>query len=73
MIIYASYRTDIPSFYGEWFYNRAKEGYLLVRNPSGIENNEYFIIPYDCDIGYNKYEKGGGKENGNIRIFYKKR
>lgn len=33
MIIYASYRTDIPAFYGEWFYNRAKEGYLLVRNP----------------------------------------
>lgn len=33
MIISASRRTDIPSFYSEWFYNRIKEGYVLVRNP----------------------------------------
>lgn len=58
---------------GEYEIFPKKKVNLLVRNPSGIENNEYFIIPYDCDIGYNKYEKGGGKENGNIRIFYKTR
>jgi len=33
MIISASRRTDIPSFYSDWFYNRIKEGYVLVRNP----------------------------------------
>ena len=33
MIISASRRTDIPAFYGEWFINRLKAGYLLVRNP----------------------------------------
>ena len=33
MIISASRRTDIPAFYSEWFYNRIKEGYVLVRNP----------------------------------------
>ena len=33
MIISASRRTDIPSFYSEWFYNRLREGYVLVRNP----------------------------------------
>jgi len=33
MIISASRRTDIPSYYSEWFFNRIKEGYLLVRNP----------------------------------------
>lgn len=33
MIISASRRTDIPSYYSEWFYNRIQEGYVLVRNP----------------------------------------
>ncbi len=33
MIISASRRTDIPSYYSEWFCNRLEEGYVLVRNP----------------------------------------
>lgn len=33
MIISASRRTDIPAFYGDWFLNRIKEGYVLVPNP----------------------------------------
>lgn len=33
MLISASRRTDIPAFYAEWFFNRIKEGYVLVRNP----------------------------------------
>lgn len=33
MIISASRRTDIPSYYSEWFFNRLKEEYVLVRNP----------------------------------------
>lgn len=33
MIISASRRTDIPSYYSEWFFNRLKEGYVFVRNP----------------------------------------
>ncbi|MDR2741171.1 MAG: DUF1848 domain-containing protein [Treponema sp.] len=33
MIISASRRTDIPAFFGEWFYNRLKEKRVLVRNP----------------------------------------
>ncbi|MBB4197641.1 hypothetical protein CCR94_13090 [Rhodoblastus sphagnicola] len=33
MIISASRRTDIPAFYAEWFMNRVREEYLLVRNP----------------------------------------
>lgn len=32
MIVSASRRTDIPAFYAEWFFNRLKEGYVLVRN-----------------------------------------
>lgn len=33
MIISASRRTDIPTYFSEWFYNRVKEGFLYVRNP----------------------------------------
>ncbi len=33
MIISASRRTDIPSYYSEWLINRLKEGYVYVRNP----------------------------------------
>lgn len=33
MIISAGRRTDIPAFYSEWFFNRIKEGFVLVPNP----------------------------------------
>ena len=33
MIISASRRTDIPSYYSEWFLERVKEKYVLVKNP----------------------------------------
>ncbi|MGE4563516.1 MAG: DUF1848 domain-containing protein [Victivallaceae bacterium] len=33
MIISVSRRTDIPAFYGEWFANRLREKFALVRNP----------------------------------------
>ena len=33
MILSVSRRTDIPAYYSDWFYNRIKEGYCLVRNP----------------------------------------
>ena len=33
MIRSASRRTDLPAFYSEWFFQRLKEGYVLVRNP----------------------------------------
>lgn len=33
MIISASRRTDIPAFYADWFMNRIRAGFVLVRNP----------------------------------------
>ena len=33
MILNTGQRTDIPAFFPEWFANRIKEGYVLVRNP----------------------------------------
>jgi hypothetical protein len=35
MIISASYKTDIPTFYGEWFINRLRAGYCKTVNPYG--------------------------------------
>ena len=36
MILSVSRRTDIPSYYSEWFFNRIKEGYAYVRNPMNV-------------------------------------
>ncbi|MDR0874609.1 MAG: DUF1848 domain-containing protein [Clostridiales Family XIII bacterium] len=36
MIISASRRTDIPSYYSDWLYNRIKEEFVLVRNPMNV-------------------------------------
>lgn len=33
MIISASRRTDIPAFYSNWFLNRVRDGFVMVRNP----------------------------------------
>lgn len=41
MIISASYKTDIPAFYGEWFIKRLSAGYCKARNAF---NNKPFEI-----------------------------
>lgn len=33
MIIQTGLRTDIPAFYSQWFVNRLRAGYVLVRSP----------------------------------------
>ncbi|MXW90805.1 MAG: DUF1848 domain-containing protein [Rhodospirillaceae bacterium] len=35
MIVSASYRTDIPAFYADWFLNRVAAGAVRFRNPFG--------------------------------------
>jgi len=39
VIISASYRTDIPAFYGSWFLNRLEAGYCLTVNPYGRQTH----------------------------------
>ena len=46
MIVSASYRTDIPAFYGNWFLNRLKVGFCRVRNPY---SNQTYDVPLDPD------------------------
>ena len=51
MIIQTGNRTDIPAFYSEWFANRLKEGYVLVRNPfNPISVTRYRLDPSVVDL-----------------------
>ncbi len=57
MIISASRRTDIPSFYSKWFYNRIAEGNVLVRNPMNIHQvSKINLLPnvVDCIVFWTK-------------------
>lgn len=57
MIISASRRTDIPAFYSDWFFNRIKEGYVLVRNPMNIHRvSKITLSPnvVDCIVFWTK-------------------
>lgn len=50
MIISASRRTDIPAFFSDWFINRLKEGYVLVKNPMNANQvNKIILRPETCD------------------------
>lgn len=51
MIIQAGMRTDIPAFYSEWFINRLREGYVLVRNPYDQNSvTKYILSPEVVDL-----------------------
>ena len=44
-------RTDIPAFYSEWFINRIKEGFVLVRNPyNPVQVTRYSLSPDVVDL-----------------------
>ncbi len=60
MIISASRRTDIPAFFSEWFFNRIKEGYLLVRNPMNSHQISHINLSpmvVDCIVFWSKNPK----------------
>lgn len=49
MIVSASYRTDIPAFYGDWFVERLRRGYCRVANPYGGPPSTVSLDPSDVD------------------------
>ena len=49
MIVSASYRTDIPAFYGDWFMKRLAAGHALVANPYGGKPYRVSLAPEDVD------------------------
>lgn len=51
MIISASRRTDIPAFYSEWFINRIRQEYVLVRNPFNAKQiKRVSLTPQDVAV-----------------------
>ncbi|NFF79482.1 DUF1848 domain-containing protein [Clostridium sporogenes] len=60
MILSVSRRTDIPAFYSEWFFNRIKEGVVLVRNPFNAKQiSRINLSPkvIDCIVFWTKNPK----------------
>lgn len=51
MIISASRRTDIPTYYSDWFFNRIKEGYVCVRNPMNMHQISKILLSPDVVDG----------------------
>jgi hypothetical protein len=50
MIVSASYKTDIPAFYGEWFEKRLEAGYCMVANPYNRRQvRRVSLLPEDVD------------------------
>ena len=49
MIISASYKTDIPTFYGEWFMNRLRSGYCKMVNPYSQQVYRVDLTPQSVD------------------------
>ena len=49
MIISASYKTDIPTFYGEWFINRLRAGYCKTVNPYNLRISKVSLRPENVD------------------------
>ena len=55
-IISVSRRTDIPAFYGDWFFGRLKEGFAGVVNPYGGRKYIVSLNPQDvvCFVFWSK-------------------
>ena len=49
MIVSASYRTDIPAFYGEWFQACLARGYALVASPYGGPDYRVALAPEEAE------------------------
>lgn len=49
IIISASYKTDIPAFYGDWFMNRLEAGFCRMVNPYGGQITTVPLTPGAVD------------------------
>jgi len=61
MILSVSRRCDIPAFFGEWFMNRLKEGFVCVRNPYRHSSVSKIILSpqtIDCIVFWTKNPSG---------------
>lgn len=49
MIVSASYRTDVPAYYGDWFMKRLAAGHALVASPYGAKPYRVSLVPGEVD------------------------
>ncbi len=49
MIISASYKTDIPTFYGDWFMNRLRVGFCKMINPYNRTAIKVSLLPGEAE------------------------
>jgi Domain of unknown function (DUF1848) len=49
MLISVSYKTDIPTFYGDWFISRLRAGYCKTLNPYNREIQRVSLLREDVD------------------------
>ena len=57
MILSVSRRCDIPAFFGKWFLNRLKEGFVCVRNPYNRHSVSKILLgsqTVDCIVFWTK-------------------
>lgn len=57
MILSVSRRCDIPAFFGKWFLNRLKEGFVCVRNPYNRRSVSKIVLDpqaADCIVFWTK-------------------
>jgi hypothetical protein len=75
MIFSVSRRTDIPAFYGEWFFNRLLNGEIAVRNPMNDKQITHFKFnpnTIECVVFWTKNPKSFIKYLGQInKLGYK--
>jgi hypothetical protein len=70
MIISASYKTDIPTFYGEWFMNRLKAGFCMMVNPYNRRAYRISLKRKDVD-GIVFWTKNLGPFVNNLEVIHK--
>ncbi len=66
MILSVSRRTDIPSYYSEWFFNRLNEGFVYTRNPMNIHKISRIPLTKDIIDGIVFWTKNPGPMLKNI-------
>ncbi|OAA90548.1 DUF1848 domain-containing protein [Clostridium ljungdahlii] len=72
MILSASRRTDILAFYSDWFFNRIKEGFVLVKNPFNLKQvSKVSLNPkvIDCIVFWTKNPKKMTKRLAEIKEY----
>lgn len=65
MIISASYKTDIPTFYGDWFINRLRAGHCKTLNPYNRQIVRVSLKPGDAQ-GFVFWTKNVGPFIGHL-------